>query len=65
MKILSFSNYQSPKAKQFESHDQISALIYWSKINVQIRMKAKIMKTSRNFTEQYFLSRDSEKCSGN
>ena len=59
--FIFFSNYQSPKAKQFESHDQISALIYWSKINVQIRMKAKIMKTSRNFTEQYFLSRDSEK----
>ncbi len=59
--FIFFSNYQSPKAKQFESHDQISALIYWSKINVQIRMKAKIMKTPRNFTEQYFLSRDSEK----
>ena len=34
--FIFFSNYQSPKAKQFESHDQISALIYWSKINVQI-----------------------------
>ena len=25
--FIFFSNYQSPKAKQFESHDQISALI--------------------------------------
>ena len=60
MKILSFQ-YQSPKAKPFESHNQISALIYWSKTNIQIRMRAKIMKTSINFNEQYFLSRDSEK----
>ena len=59
--FIFFSNYQSPKAKQFESHNQISALIYWSKTNVQIRMRAKIMKTSINFNEQYFLSRDSEK----
>ena len=59
--FIFFSNYQSPKAKQFESHNQISALIYWSKTNIQIRMRAKIMKTSINFNEQYFLSRDSEK----
>ena len=39
-----FSNYNSPKSKQFESHDQISAVIYWNSINVQIRMKAKIQK---------------------
>src|SRR6056300_774144 len=41
-----FSNYLSPKANQFESHSQVSVLIYWASINTQIRMKAKIFKTS-------------------
>ena len=44
-----FSNYLSPKANQFESHDQVSILIYWASINTQIRMKAKIFKTSSEF----------------
>ena len=35
-----FSNYNSNKAKDFENHDQISALIYWSEINVQISLRA-------------------------
>ena len=32
-----FSNYLSPKAMQFESHDQISALFHWGAINSQVR----------------------------
>ena len=42
--FIFFSNYDSPKASAFNSHNQISALLYWSNINVQIRMKAKIKK---------------------
>jgi len=49
-----FSNYLSPKANQFESHDQVSVLIYWASINTQIRMKAKIFKTSSEFSENIF-----------
>ena len=45
--FIFFSNYDSPKASAFNSHNQIAALLYWSSINVQIRMKAKIKKTSR------------------
>jgi len=43
--FIFFSNYESPKAAAFNSHNQIAALIYWSSINVQIRIKAKIKKT--------------------
>ena len=53
-----FSNYNSPKSKQFKSHDQISAVIYWNSINVQIRMKAKIQKTNPKFSNEHFQSRD-------
>ena len=56
-----FSNYLSPKANQFESHDQVSVLIYWASINTQIRMKAKIFKTSSEFSDEHFQGRTKEK----
>ena len=56
-----FSNYNSPKAHQFESHRQVSVLIYWTAINTQIRMKAKIFKTSAKFSDEHFQSRTKEK----
>jgi pyridoxamine 5'-phosphate oxidase len=56
-----FSNYHSPKANQFESHSQVSILIYWASINTQIRMKAKIFKTSAEFSDEHFQGRTKEK----
>ena len=56
-----FSNYNSPKAHQFKSHRQVSVLIYWASINVQIRMKAKISKTSAEFSDEHFHGRTKEK----
>lgn len=59
--FIFFTNYNSVKAKDFISHDQITGLIYWNSINVQIRMKAQIKKTSRDFNQLYFASRDVKK----
>ena len=59
--FIFFSNYNSPKASSFNSHSQIAALVYWSSINVQIRMKAKIKKTSNEFNQNYFFDRLEEK----
>ncbi len=56
-----FSNYHSPKASQFESHSQVSILIYWASINTQIRMKAKICKTSAELSDEHFQGRTKEK----
>ena len=56
-----FSNYLSPKANQFESHDKVSVVIYWASINTQIRMKAKICKTSAEFSDEHFRCRTKEK----
>jgi pyridoxamine 5'-phosphate oxidase len=56
-----FTNYNSNKAKDFKSHDQISALIYWDKINLQIRMKARIELSSNAFSDLHFQNRSSEK----
>lgn len=60
-KFIFFSNYNSPKSKAFESHNQISATIYWSKINTQIRIKAKIKKTSKESNQKYFKNRSLDK----
>ena len=59
--FIFFSNYESPKAAAFNSHNQIAALLYWSSINVQIRMKAHIKKTSVEFNQKYFFDRSEEK----
>ena len=56
-----FSNYNSPKAQQFESHSQISVLIFWPSINSQIRIKALISKTSIEFSDKHFKGRTKEK----
>ena len=56
-----FSNYKSPKANSFETHNQIAALIYWSSINVQIRMKAKIRKKPKDYNQKYFENRSKKK----
>jgi pyridoxamine 5'-phosphate oxidase len=60
-KFIFFTNYNSLKSLSFESHNQISALLYWSSINVQIRMKAKIKKTSLKYNQEYFQKRSAEK----
>lgn len=59
--FIFFSNYNSPKAASFSSHNQIAALVYWPSINTQIRIRAKIKKTSSDFNQKYFFSRSEEK----
>lgn len=59
--FIFFTNYDSPKSTAFKSHNQISALIYWPVINTQIRMKAKIKKTTKEFNKNYFKKRDINK----
>ena len=59
--FIFFSNYDSPKASAFKSYNQIAALIYWPSINIQIRMKAKIKKTSNEYNQKYFFHRLEEK----
>ena len=56
-----FSNYNSRKALDFNTHNQISASIYWNSIDVQIRIKAIIKKTSNSFSNEHFKNRSAEK----
>jgi pyridoxamine 5'-phosphate oxidase len=59
--FIFFSNYDSPKAFSFNSHDQIAALVYWPSINVQIRMRSKIKRTTDEFNQNYFFDRSEKK----
>ena len=56
-----FSNYDSLKARNFSSHDQISSLFFWESINVQVRIKARIFKTSPQFSDEHYKSRTVKK----
>ena len=60
-KFIFFSNYSSPKSIAFNSHNQISACFFWSSINIQIRMKAIIRRTSKEFNKKYFNARSKNK----
>jgi len=52
-----FTNYNSLKADNFKTHNQISSLIYWNSINVQIRIKATIEKSDESFSDLHFSKR--------
>ena len=56
-----FSNYNSVKAADIDTHKQISAVFYWQAINIQIRIKGIISKTSAEFSDEHFFLRAKEK----
>lgn len=56
-----FTNYNSNKAEDFKSHNQIYGIFYWGNINTQIRINAFIEKTTVEFNEEYFKTRKKEK----
>lgn len=56
-----FTNYESNKSIQINEHNQISALLYWDCINVQIRLKAKIYKTDAIFSDHHYKTRNIDK----
>ncbi len=59
--FIFFTNYNSPKALEFQKHTQIAASFFWSAIDVQIRLRANISKTSATFNNEYFKKRAKEK----
>mgnify|MGYP001300829207 CR=1 FL=1 len=55
--FIFFSNYTSAKSQEFSEHNQITALIFWSNTNVQIRLKSIIEKKSYEYNKNYFKDR--------
>ena len=56
-----FSNYSGPKAMQFNSNENISAIFFWDSTNVQIRIKAKIYKSDKSVSDKHFKNRNIKK----
>ena len=52
-----FSNYNSNKGNNFLEHPQASIIMYWDTMDLQIRFKAKVKKTSSDFSDLHFNSR--------
>ena len=55
--FIFFTNYNSPKSKQFNDRSQVACLIFWSSINLQIRIKATIKKLPFNISDNFFKKR--------
>ena len=60
-KWIFYSNYNSEKSKDFAEHKQVSVLIFWRKINLQIRIKANIFKLSDSLSDEHFEKRSKYK----
>jgi len=56
-----FSNYNSLKSQDFNSHKQISATFYWPNINIQIRINANIFKSDPSISDTHFYKRGLQK----
>lgn len=59
--FIFFTNYHSPKALEFNTHEQIAAKFFWPSTNTQIRMKAIITKCSTEYNSEYFSQRSVDK----
>lgn len=56
-----YSNYQSNKANDFDTNEQVSLCFFWSKTNTQIRIQANIKKISNEESDLYFSNRNINK----
>jgi pyridoxamine 5'-phosphate oxidase len=52
-----FTNYQSHKAVQIESHPGGSLLFFWPELERQVRIEGKIYKEPQHKSDAYFISR--------
>lgn len=52
-----FSNYESDKSKEIDSHPNASITFFWSTLERQVRIEGKIERTSSQDSDAYFLSR--------
>lgn len=60
-KFYFFSNYSSPKAKDFMTHKQISCIFFWPVISSQIRINAEIFCATSDESDEHFENRSLEK----
>lgn len=52
-----FTNYESSKGKELESHPKASLTFFWAEIERQVRVVGTVSKVSAEESDAYFLSR--------
>ncbi|MDO9181433.1 MAG: pyridoxamine 5'-phosphate oxidase [Bacteriovorax sp.] len=57
-KILFYSNYLSPKAKDLNNNPEIALGFYWHLSKKQVRIHGRVTKMTKEDSESYFQSRD-------
>ena len=55
-----FTNYESAKGEQLAANPRACLLFFWAELERQVRITGTVEKTSREESEQYFLSRPLE-----
>ncbi len=55
-----FTNYESRKGKDLESNPYACLLLFWDKLERQVRIEGKVEKVSREESENYFITRPYE-----
>ena len=55
-----FTNYESAKGEQLAANPRACLLFFWAELERQVRITGNVEKTSRDESEQYFLSRPLE-----
>lgn len=61
--FIFFSNYLSKKGIQFDKspNTQVTMVIYWNTLDIQVRIRGAIRKTSSNESDQHFNKRTKQK----
>lgn len=52
-----FTNYESDKAKEIETNENVALVFHWKTTNLQIRIEGRVEKLTRQESENYFSSR--------
>lgn len=60
-KFIFFTNYESPKSKEFNDCKKISMIFFWNNTNIQIRIKGTISPCNHEYNQKHFKTRTKEK----
>ena len=55
--LVFYTNYNSEKSKEIESHNNCSALFHWDPLGYQVRVRGKLIKSPNDESDNYFSTR--------
>ena len=55
--LVFYTNYNSEKSKEIESHNNCSALFHWDPLGYQVRVRGKLIKSPNHESDNYFSTR--------